>query len=151
MVRRASIELVVATLASVISVIGVFHASGFPRASAYLPTAVLIIMTALLVLWAAQAFIQLRRNQSYTISLDKGETRRFFLITFSSAALIAVVSVLGFLTSFLLFIPLAGYILGYRHWKPLLLATVVFTIIVFLIFRVLLDRPLPPELIIQLF
>lgn len=151
MIRLANIELVVATLAASLSAIGVFHASGFPRTSAYLPTAVLSVMTLLLVLWAFQAFLKLRRDQSEILKIEKSAARRFLSLTCGSALLIALAPVLGFITSFFIFIPFVGFVLGYRRWKPLLVAGTVFSVLVYLIFRILLERPLPPELFNQFF
>lgn len=151
MIRLANIELVVATLAASLSALGVFHASGFPRTSAYLPTAVLSVMTLLLALWAFQAFLKLRRNQSEVLNIEKSGARRFLSLSFGSAILIALAPILGFITSFIIFIPFVGFILGYRRWKPLLVAGTVFSVLVYLIFRMLLERPLPPELFNQFF
>lgn len=151
MIRKASIELAVAIPAAILSVLGALHASSFPQQTAYLPTTVLSIMSLLLVLWAFQSVMALRRNQSSTLILEKGKARRFLLLVLSTATLIALAPALGFVTSFFIFIPLSGFILGYKHWKPLLAAGTIFSLLIYLIFKVLLSRPLPPELFIHLF
>lgn len=151
MIRKASIELAVAIPAAILSVLGALHASSFPKQTAYLPSAVLSIMSLLLVLWAFQSMMLLRRNQSSKLVLERGKTKRFLLLILSTGALIALAPALGFVTSFFIFIPLSGFILGYKHWKPLLAAGIIFSLLIYLIFKVLLGRPLPPELFIHLF
>lgn len=151
MIRKASIELAVAIPAAILSVFGALHASSFPQQTAYLPTAVLSIMSLLLVLWAFQSVMILRQNQLSPLILERGKTRRFLLLILSTAALIALAPILGFVTSFFIFVPLSGFILGYKYWKPLLAAGTIFSVLIYLIFQVLLGRPLPPELFIHLF
>ncbi|SDM25721.1 Tripartite tricarboxylate transporter TctB family protein [Modicisalibacter muralis] len=148
--RQASIELGVASLGAGLSLIGVVYAMEFPRDSAYLPTAVLSLLTLLLVMWATKAFVLVRQQRTEPLQFQKGEVRRFVVLVIASIALIAISPWLGFTTSFLIFVPLTGFLLGYRKWKWLVLTGVVFTALIYLVFIVLLSRPLPAELLMRL-
>lgn len=147
--RQASIELGVASLGAGLSLTGVVYAMEFPRDSAYLPTAVLSLLTLLLVVWATKAFVLVRQQRTEPLQFQKGEVRRFVVLVIASIALIAISPWLGFATSFLIFVPLTGFLLGYRKWKWLLLTGVVFTALIYLVFIVLLSRPLPAELLMR--
>lgn len=148
--RQASVELGIALVGAALSLIGVVHAMGFPRDSAYLPTAVLSLLTLLLVVWAAKAFVLTRQQRTEKFRFKKDEAQRFVVLVIASIILIAISPWLGFATSFLIFVPLTGFLLGYRKRKGLALTAVVFILLIYLIFEVLLSRPLPTELFIRL-
>lgn len=148
--RQASIELGVASLGVVLSVLGLMHALSFPRVSAYLPSAVLGLLTLLLAVWAVQAFVSLRREHGEALLFRKAEVKRFGVLVIATLLLISIAPLLGFATAFLIFVPVTGYLLGYRSLKGLALAAVVFTSLIYLVFVALLSRPLPTELILRL-
>lgn len=148
--RQANIEFGVASLGAVVSMLGVLHAMQFPRVSAYLPTAVLSLLTLLLVVWAARAFVSLRREVGEVLRFPKPEVRRFTILVVASIVLIGAAPMLGFATAFLIFVPVTGYLLGYRNWQGLVLSAVMFTSLICLVFQVVLSRPLPTELVLRL-
>lgn len=129
---------------------GVVHAMDFPRGSAYLPTAVLSLLTLLLIAWSARAFMLVKKGRTEAFQFQKAEVKRFVVLTIASIALISVSPWIGFTTSFLVFVPLTGFLLGYRKWKGLVLTGVVFASLVYLVFETLLSRPLPTELFMRL-
>jgi putative tricarboxylic transport membrane protein len=148
--RQASVELGVASLGALLSMIGVVHAMGFPRGSAYLPTAVLSLLSLLLVVWAAKALILILKNRTEAYNIQKAEVKRFVVLISASIALISVAPHIGFTTAFLIFVPLSGFLLGYCNWKGLVSAAVIFASLVYLVFVTLLSRPLPTELYMRL-
>ncbi len=148
--RQASVEFGVASLGVVLSLLGLLHALNFPRVSAYLPSAVLGLLTLLLAVWAVKAFVSLRRESGEVLQFRKAEVKRFVLLVVATVVLIGVAPLLGFATSFLIFVPVTGYLLGYRKWRGLALAAVTFTALVYLVFVALLSRPLPTELFLRL-
>lgn len=149
--RQANVEFGVASLGAVVSVFGIVHAMAFPHISAYLPTAVLSLLMLLCVVWAIKSLVALRRTRAERLQFRKDEVRRFAVLVVATLVLISVAPLLGFATSFLVFIPVTGYLLGYRKWQGLLLTSVVFTSLVYLVFLALLNRPLPPELLLRFF
>lgn len=144
--RQANVEFGVASVGALLSMIGVVHAMSFPRGSAYLPTAVLSLLSILLVAWSVKALILTLKSRTEHFNIKKAEAKRFGILIISSIALIAIAPWIGFTTAFLIFVPLTGFLLGYRKWKGLISAGIIFASLVFLVFLVLLSRPLPSEL-----
>lgn len=144
------VELVIALVLLVLAGLGLAEATGFPRASAYLPVAVLGLTCALSLAWAVQSVLAIRR-ESPTLHLDAAETRR--LLTLAALSLLYALAIVevGFFTSTILFVPLAGLLLGYRKVRGLAIATVAFTALLYSVFGLLLRTPLPPERLLQLF
>ena len=143
------VELVIALVVLALAALGLIDAAEFPRASAYLPTAVLGLACVLSVAWAVQSLLAIRREPP-TLRLDPAETRR--LLTLAALSLLyafAIVEV-GFFTSTVLFIPLAALLLGYRSVRGLALSTAAFALLLYAVFGLLLRTPLPPERILQL-
>lgn len=143
------VELVVALVVTALAALGLVDALGFPRASAYLPTAVLGLTCALGLAWAAQSVMAMRRERP-TLRLDPAETRR--LLTLAALSLLYVLGIveIGFFTATILFIPLAGLLLGYRNARGLVISTAAFALLLYAVFGLLLRTPLPPELVLQL-
>ncbi len=143
------VELVIALVVLGLAALGLVDAAGFPRASAYLPIAVLGLTCALSLAWAIQSVLAIRRERP-TLRLDPAETRR--LLTLAALSLLYAVAIveIGFFTSTILFIPLSGLLLGYRNVQGLVISTVAFAVLLYAVFGLLLRTPLPPELILQL-
>lgn len=148
--RQANIEFGVSSLGVVVSVLGIMHAMTFPHISAYLPTVVLCLLTLLCVMWALKSFVSLRREGGEVLLFRKDEVKRTAVLIVATLVLISMAPFLGFATSFLIFVPVTGYLLGYRKWQGLLLTSVVFTTLIYLVFVTLLNRPLPTELLLRL-
>ena len=148
--RQASVEFGVASLGVILSALGILHAMNFPRESAYLPTAVLSLLMLLLIVWAVKAVVSLRRDSAGVLEFRKAEIRRSALLVTATIVLIGAAPKLGFATSFLFFVPITGYLLGYLRWKVLFLTGAVFASLIYLVFMVLLGRPLPTELFMRL-
>jgi hypothetical protein len=143
------VELVVALVILGLAALGLVATMGFPRASAYLPTAVLGLAGALSFAWAVQSVLAIRRAPP-TFDVDPNEARR--LVTLAGLALLYAFAIetVGFFTSTILFLPLAGSLLGYRNPAGLAISTVAFIALLYAIFGLLLRTPLPPERILGL-
>jgi putative tricarboxylic transport membrane protein len=140
---EAGIALAVAGLAAV----GLVHSLGFPRQSAYLPVAVTGLACVLSLAWAVQA---LRRKPRQSLGIERDHVRRFAIMVGTGTAYAIMVGGIGFFTATLLFIPLTGWTLGLRRPIPLLVAAGTFTFGIYLIFGLLLQRPLPRERLLEL-
>lgn len=149
--RQAAVETGVAFAGAVLSVFGLIHALDFKRDSAYLPIAVTGLLTILLLVWAVRSVLTLRHQSGDSLTFSPGHVRRFFTLLATSIVMIAVAPKLGFATTFLLFVPLSGWLLGYRKGKWLITTAIFFALLIYLIFQIVLDRPLPPEMALRLF
>lgn len=143
------VELVAAMAVMALSALGLLEATGFPRASAYLPVAVLGLSCALGFAWTVQSVLAIRREPP-TFRVEPAEARR--LVTLAVLSLIYALGVehVGFFTATVLFLPIAGLALGYRNARGLALATLAFIALLYGVFGLLLRTPLPPELILEL-
>ncbi|WP_106419660.1 tripartite tricarboxylate transporter TctB family protein [Salinicola tamaricis] len=148
--RQATLETSVALAGAVLSGCGLWHALGFTRDSAYLPTAVMSLLTLLLLVWGIRSAWSLRQAGSDTLRFAPSHARRFLTLLATSVAMIAIAPRLGFATTFLLFVPVSGWLLGYRQGKWLVTTAILFSLLIYLIFQIVLDRPLPPELALRL-
>jgi hypothetical protein len=143
------VELATALVLLALAGLGLVDAVGFPRASAYLPVAVLGLTCALSFAWAAQSALAIRRERP-TLRLDPAETRRLVTLAMLSLLYALGMEAIGFFTSTILFIPLAGLALGYRSWRGLAIATVGFIAVLYAVFGLLLQTPLPGERMLEL-
>lgn len=149
--RQAAIETGVASAGAILSVFGLVHALSFKRDSAYLPIAVTGLLTLLLLVWAARSALALRHQSGRSLTFSPDHVRRFFILLATSIVMIVVAPWFGFATTFLLFVPLSGRLLGYRNGKWLMVTSITFSLLIYLIFKVMLDRPLPPEMALRFF
>ena len=144
--RRATLEMLVALGLAALCIGGAVEAATFPGASAYLPLVALAVATVLSLTWAAQSLVG-RLRDGPTITLDRAELRRLGIIAASTVALGGLIPLLGFFTTFVLAIPATAYALGYRRPHGLAIATVAFVGLLYVVFVLVLERPLPPEIV----
>ena len=143
------VELAVALVVLALAGAGLVDATGFPRASAYLPTAVLGLTCALSLAWAAQSVVAIRRERP-SLALDPAEMRRLVTLAVLSLLYALAMEEIGFFTATVLFLPVAAFALGYRNWLGILLATAVFVAVLYGVFGLLLQTPLPDERIFEI-
>lgn len=143
------IEIGVALVIVVASALGMADARNYPGASGYVPIAVLIFSIILALIWIGQSIISLRRNAE-PLSINRTGIVRFSIFSCVAVLYAICFSLIGFYTSTLLMIPLVSGLLGYRHWKVSFSTSVVFLVVLNLVFNLLLKTPLPPELIMRL-
>ena len=144
--RRATLEMLVALGLAALCVAGAVEAATFPGPSAYLPLAALTVATVLSLIWAAQSLVA-RGRDGPVITLDRAELRRLGIIAGGTVALGGLIPLLGFFTTFALAIPGTAYALGYRRPRGLAIATIAFVGLLYVVFVLVLERPLPPELV----
>ncbi len=143
------IEILVALLIAIISAWGMTDAAQYPGESSYVPVVVLSLSILLSVVWIGQTVMSLR-HCAETLSINRLEMVRF--VIFVSIAIIygCCFYLIGFFTSTLFMVPIAATLLGYRQWKVLIPTSIVFLIILNLVFSLMLKTPLPPELLFRL-
>ena len=144
--NKAKIELLSSIVVTIFSVFGLIEAWGYSATSGFLPRIVLFIMLALSLIWVAQSLKSIFQFKSQEKTADF-EWGKFFLIISSSTLFVLGISYLGVITSSVIFTPLLALGLGYRNVKNVTIAALVFCTLIYVIFRVVLRIPLPPEAI----
>ena len=144
--NKAKIELLSSIVVTIFSVFGLIEAWGYSATSGFLPRIVLFIMLALSLIWVAQSLKSILQFKSQEKTADF-EWGKFFLIISSSTLFVLGISYLGVITSSVIFTPLLALGLGYRNVKNVTIAALVFCTLIYVIFRVVLRIPLPPEAI----
>ena len=148
--RRATLEMMVALGLMCLCIAGTIEAWGFPKESAYLPTAVFAAASLLSLLWAGQAFAARLRGGGFLI-IEPLELRRLGLMAAGALVLAMAVPTLGFFTSFAFLVPGIAWATGYRRPQGLAVGTLIFTGLLYIVFVLLLNRPLPAEVWQSLF
>ena len=144
--NKAKIELLSSIVVTIFSVFGLIEAWGYSATSGFLPRIVLFIMLALSLIWVAQSLKSILQFKSQEKTADF-EWGKFFLIISSSTLFVLGISYLGVITSSVIFTPLLALGLGYRNVKNVTIAALVFCTLIYVVFRVVLRIPLPPEAI----
>jgi ABC-type uncharacterized transport system permease subunit len=85
------------------------------------------------------------RTQSQAL-VDKATKRRLGVAFAGLALMLLGVSTLGFFTTYVVVIPLMAWSLGYRNVRGIALGTGIFCVALYVIFKVILNRPLPLEI-----
>lgn len=147
---RGVIELFAALVVTLVAAAGVFEASGYRGASAYMPVAVTGLATALGLVWMAQSAIALSRGTSGTLSASPAVLGRFVAIALIAGAYIFGMAHVGYFTATVVMVPLLSTAIGYRNFRVTALATLGFCVVLYAVFRLLLSVPLPPEAILGL-
>ena len=143
--RRATLEMIVALGLMCLCIAGTVEAARFPQESAYLPTAVFAAASLLSLVWAGQSFAtRLRRGGGFLI-LEPLELRRLALIAAGALALAVAIPTLGFFTSFAFLVPGIAWATGYRRPRGLAVGTLIFIGVLYAVFVLILNRPLPVE------
>lgn len=121
----------------------------FPDDAIVFPRIVIALLAVLSVAMLAKTFlgsgVATERRRFFI------DGRRFGLTALAILAYVVAVSVLGYFTATIVFLPLMALGLGYRRPFPLALMAAFFCGAVFLVFVVMFERPLPPERILQVF
>lgn len=143
------VEIAVALLIAFASSLGLVEAIDYPGESGYVPIAVLIFSIILSIIWIGQSILSLR-STSEVLSIKRTELLRF--VGFVAIAILYALGfyLIGFYTSTLLMIPIAAGFLGYRRWKTALTTAIVYLVILNIVFNLLLQTPLPSELVLKL-
>jgi len=121
----------------------------FPADAIVFPRMVIALLAILSVAMLAKTFFGSRAADSDRPFFING--LRFMLTILAILAYVFAVSVLGYFTATIAFLPLMAFGLGYRRAGPLAVMAVCFCGAVFLVFVTLFERPLPPEWILRIF
>lgn len=116
-------------------------ASGYPGASGLYPAA---LGGALAVLGFANVVKAARASSNVKRSLADNPTALAVTVVAASAYLV-LVPVIGFFTSSALLVLILPVALGLRRPVLLVSTAVIFVLIVYVLFTLVLERPLPPE------
>lgn len=144
--RVAATELVAAlTVAAVFGGLGWLGWS-FRGAAAYMPVTISLLGMFSALVWAVQAArCSIAAKGSITLS-KTGLWRLILMIMFSVCYIIAI-PYLGFLTSTLILMTTAPIALGLRPLWQAILASVILTLLLWLVFVVILDNTMPHDII----
>lgn len=147
--NRRSIELAAAGIFAALFAFLFLTGIGYPGRSAYMPAAASGIGFLMCCLWALKAGRLLAHGEAEPLDSTASDLFRFVLILISAAAYLAGFVWLGFFTSTVIMVPAMAWFLEYREPKVIALATLGFTIVLYLVFRMLLAVPLPKEAILS--
>ncbi len=141
--------LVPEVMAGVAIIIGCFYlmslVSDMPRASALLPYIVLwsgITLSVAMILVEVKKSFENREREPFFV--DK---QRFAIGAILSCLYVPAVGFIGFYTSTLVFIPLVGWIFGYRNKRVMAIVTAAFMAGIYFIFSFVMGKELPAELL----
>lgn len=144
--RKAGAELLTALFLVVASIIGLFIVSNYPDASKIMPLAIMAGTLLLSIVWIVQLIASGKICIDTRPAIDWAVARRLLIAFVSLGVMLLGVSTVGFFTTYVVMIPLTTWLLGYRNVKGIALGTVIFCAALYLIFIVVLNRPLPVEI-----
>lgn len=129
---------------AILAVLGCWLALGYSADARVFPLIVLVPSVILGLHIAVRGVLRQRRGEEAPAFFVS--PARFALVVGSAALMIIGVQVLGFLTTVAVAIPLLSFLLGYRRPLPVLLTTVGFVLVIYIVFIEILSRPLPREI-----
>ncbi|WMS44677.1 tripartite tricarboxylate transporter TctB family protein [Acuticoccus sp. MNP-M23] len=147
---KGAIELFAALVVTLVAAAGIFEASSYRGASAYMPVAVTGLATALGVVWMAQSVLGLARGTSGTLNVPAPVLVRFVAIVAIAAGYVFAIAHFGYFTATIVMVPLLSTAIGYRNYRVTLLTTIGFCVVLYGVFRLLLSVPLPPETLLEM-
>ena len=115
-----------------------------------MPRTVLVLALALTAIWIFQSVVGLRRNAGLPIQLNQLTVWRFLALFGGTAIAVLGISTLGYFTSAAIILPIVAMAIGYRRPVPIIIGTVAFVAVLFSVFHLLLNIPLPPEAILSI-
>ena len=149
-----SSRMVAAELASALGIAAIFAllgwvGTGFRGAAAFMPTAVSGLGCVAALTWAAGLLQKLPKAaaEEEDVRLSKPSLRRLATLAALMVAFVAAIPHLGFFTGTLVFMTAAPPLMGLRPAWQAALAAAAFSVLLWLIFIVLLESPMPADLI----
>lgn len=137
-------DAVLGTSVAILAALGCWKTIGLSSESRLFPLLVLGPAVLIGIIIAIRGQIRLiKNNDNPHFFLSPGS---FFLVVGVIFFALLGVQFLGFLTTSAIIIPLLSYILGYRKFLPVLTTTLIFLVMVYIVFIQLLSRPLPAEI-----
>ncbi len=145
--KRAQVELLFAILWVALAVWLYVEAGNFTESSATFPRALAVLLGGCGLALTAKTVVKLRQQQAelqQPLFHAPGRVLMGFVLVF---AYLLLMSNIGYIAASLLFGLLLPLLAGYRRWKQTLLVTGGTLVFIWLVFSVLLDRPLPQGII----
>ena len=149
--NRCLVELAAAGIFAALFAFLFFEGIGYSGRSAYMPTAATGIGLLMCCFWALKSVRMLVAGQAEHFDVKVSDGVRFALISVAGSLYVAGFIWLGFFTSTVIMVPAVTWALGYREPKVIALTTLGFTIVLYVVFRLLLAIPLPREALLKLF
>lgn len=134
-------DLVLGALFAVLGISAALKAAKYSGATGTYPMILGLVMAALGVIVAGKAWLR-GRCTARPLTEHKG---RAALTVALAAVYVALVPLLGFYTASALVVIVLPTALGFRQPFYLALAALIFTLVVWAVFSVLLEKPLPDE------
>ena len=149
-VPKPVVELLFALLVGALCIVGYFEAAGYRGQSAYLPVAVMVLGVLLSTIWAVKSGFLLWKAPEAAASEAEVSWSKLVAFVFSVLVYALSVPVIGFFTMTLVFVPVVAFILGYRKTWVLLATPALFVGVLYVLFRQVLQVPLPNERLLLL-
>ncbi|MFO7748133.1 MAG: tripartite tricarboxylate transporter TctB family protein [Orrella sp.] len=144
--RKIAAELVTALSVLTLSVVGLSIVWHYPAGSRIMPIAITIAAAILSAIWAIQLLASGELRVESRPQIDKAVAKRLIVIFGALLVMLAGVSTIGFFSTYVVLIPLTAWLLGYRRPKGLAIGTVTFCVALYVVFQIVLNRPLPLEI-----
>lgn len=148
--RRLHLEILAGLSAAVAFLIFLIQAMGYRGGSGMMPRMVLFLALALTAIWIIQNILRLRRNTELPVRFNQVAAWRFVTLFGGTAIAVLGISTLGYFTSAAVILPAIAVMIGYRRPLPIIIGTVAFVAVLFSVFHLLLNIPLPPEAILSI-
>nr|WP_300311625.1 tripartite tricarboxylate transporter TctB family protein [Halomonas sp.] len=148
--RRFDPDLIAGTVVTLGAGALLLRTSAMPPMTALLPVTMLLVLMVLGALLIIRCLVRLKRDNGVHEPLQVfTNIRRFLGIAAAIVVYVACVANLGFYTSTAVMIPIVAWCFGYRNVRGLLLADVIFTGSIAIIFVLLMGQELPTEFFLR--
>ncbi len=147
MICRPCLEAAAAALVLGLSGLALAQAIEFPGNAKHFPSAVLALSMALSLVWLVQSAIALhaRASRPAAVASDGAALRRLLIVVAATILYVVATEFLGFLTATAVFVPLTAIALGIDRIKVIVPSAAVFVLGLYVLFDLVLRRPMPPE------
>ena len=143
-------DRIAAAVVLLLATAGLIHIQDMPSGAAMFPRLILGLAVFLSVCWLISTILPRRRPAGgprdeatpHPFMENPGNLATFLMVI---AAYIALIDVIGYFTSTIVFIPAAAFALGFRRVTYTAITVLLFVGFVYFIFVVLFNRPLPIE------
>lgn len=143
--ERAKVETGAALVSLMFSVLGLIEAWGYSGEGGMMPRAVMFVMVALSGIWCLQSVRRIGQSSGQLITATPQQLRGAALLAIAGFALLFGMQYLGFFTTAVVILPAVAFGLGYRNPMGLAITTVLFMLLLIVVFRFFLAVPLPAE------
>lgn len=129
-----------------LSIIGLSVVWHYPAGSRIMPIAITITAAILSAIWAIQLIASGQLRIQSRPKIDPAVVKRLVVIFGALLVMLVGVSTIGFFSTYVVLIPATAWLLGYRNPKGLAIGTISFCVALYVVFQIVLSRPLPPEI-----